>query len=146
MKNRARKLLVSSLSFFVMALLFVPSLASAQVVTQIIDATGDGDENPLCETGGIALDGLGNAYVFGLQSFNAFKITPDGMITEIVDTTSGGPVLPSAIAADALGTVYVVDWITCRTVKITLKERLLPLTLPTSVKMASNSTRKAVST
>ena len=34
--------------------------AAAQIITEIIDATGDGAGNPLDAAGGIAVDGSGN--------------------------------------------------------------------------------------
>ena len=54
--------------------------------TQIIDATGDGTGNTLSVPYGIAVDMTsGDVYVTGFLSDNAFKITPGGTITEIID-------------------------------------------------------------
>lgn len=39
---------------------------------------------------GIAVDSVGNFYVTGAESQNAFKITPDGVGTEIIDATGDG--------------------------------------------------------
>ena len=53
----------------------------------------------------IAFDGAGNVYVTGLISDNAFKITPDGLITEIIDATGDGIInldYPVGIAVTAL--------------------------------------------
>ena len=36
---------------------------------------------------GIVVDSAGNVYVTGNRSFNAFKITPAGVITQIIDFT-----------------------------------------------------------
>ena len=45
--------------------------------------TGNALDYPL----GITVDNTGNAYVTGDYSDNAFKITPSGVITEIIDST-----------------------------------------------------------
>ena len=62
--------------------------------------------------GGIAADRLNNVYVTGRDSENAFKITPDGIITEIIDSSGDGigNILdyPTAVAADGVGNVYVL--------------------------------------
>lgn len=50
--------------------------ASAQTITQIIDATGDGAGNTLDFARSIGVDGSGNVYVSGAGSNNAFKIAP----------------------------------------------------------------------
>ncbi len=49
---------------------------SAGIITEIIDATGDGAGNGLNGTGDIAVDAAGNVYLTGEFSNNAFKITP----------------------------------------------------------------------
>ena len=81
------------------------------VITEIIDATGDGGGNILTFPDAIAVDGVENVYVAGQISDNAFKITPGGVITEIIDTTGdgGGNTLdgPRGIAVDGAGNVYV---------------------------------------
>lgn len=92
--------------------LVLVSAVNAQGITQIIDATGDGVGNGLNESYGIAVDGLGNAYVAGLTSSNVFKVTPTGTITEIIDSTGDGAGNglggPTGVAADDTGNVYVV--------------------------------------
>ena len=56
------------------------------------------------------MDAAGNVYVAGFFTDNAFKITPNGAITQIIDDTGAGPgkVLDGAIAITvdfaALGT------------------------------------------
>ncbi|UCG17214.1 MAG: lamin tail domain-containing protein [Phycisphaerales bacterium] len=50
--------------------------AAAQVITEIIDATGDGAGNALDNPYGIAVDGAGNAYVARRDSDSALKIAP----------------------------------------------------------------------
>ena len=57
--------------------------AAAQTITEIIDATGDGEGNGLVGASDIAVDGVGNVYVAGDGTDNAFRITPAGVITEI---------------------------------------------------------------
>ena len=44
------------------------------MITEIIDATGDGGGNTLGAPVGIAVDGWDNAYVTGINSNNAFEI------------------------------------------------------------------------
>ncbi len=58
--------------------------AAAQfLITEIIDVTGDGAGNVLDNPASIAVDGVGNVYVAGDGTDNAFRITPAGVITEI---------------------------------------------------------------
>ncbi len=79
-------------------------------ITEIIDGTGDGGGNVLDGSWGVAVDDSGNVYVSGKKSNNAFKITPGGVITEIIDDTGGaGEPLdgPGPIAVDGSGNVYV---------------------------------------
>ncbi len=47
---------------------------SGDVITEIIDGSGDGAGNGLIFPHGIAVDAAGNAYVTGLGTDNAFKI------------------------------------------------------------------------
>jgi hypothetical protein len=84
-------------------------------ITQIIDETGDGAGNWLQSPFDIAVDGDGNVYV-PAHSKNVFKITPGGVITEIVDNILG---LGGALAVDGGGNVYVTDWFPHRALKIT---------------------------
>jgi len=75
-------------------------------ITEIIDFD-DGLQGPR----GIAVDVAGNVYVAGNASENAFKITPGGVITEIIDSTGDGAGntldLARGIAVDGVGNVYV---------------------------------------
>ncbi len=85
---------------------------------QIIDCTGDGTGNctsgeghPLILPYAVAADDMGNVYVVGRTSSNAFKITTDGAITQIIDGAGDGtrPLLmsPEGVAVDASGNAYV---------------------------------------
>ena len=75
-----------SLTFFVlMVLAGFPTAGVARTVTEIIFG-----RNILGQPRSIAVDDSGNAYVAGAYSHNAFKITPDGLITEIIDHTGDG--------------------------------------------------------
>ena len=74
-------------------------------ITEIIDGT-----NGLRGTHGITIDSIDNVYVTGWSSHNAFKITPDGEITEIINITGDGTnrlTYPPDIAVDSDGNVYV---------------------------------------
>ena len=72
-------------TFFVLLVLAgFPTAGVARTVTEIIFG-----RNTLGGPGGIAVDDSGNAYVTGIDSDNAFNITPDGVITEIIDSKIG---------------------------------------------------------
>ncbi len=62
--------------------------ADAQSITQILGSNGDGSHT-LDKPAFVAVDGLANAYVVGQPTSNAFKITPSGTITQIVDSIGG---------------------------------------------------------
>ena len=84
-------------------LLIGASSSSAQTITQFV--------RPLNGPERIAVDGSGNVYVTGAGSYNAFKITPAGVVTEIIDSTGDGenPLdLLYGIAVDGSGNIYVV--------------------------------------
>ena len=72
--------------FGFLAFALAPGKAGANTITEIIDSSGDGS-NSLDAPIGMAVDGSGNVYVSGIVSENAFKITPGGVITEIIDIT-----------------------------------------------------------
>jgi sugar lactone lactonase YvrE len=92
-----------------LALASVP--ASAQVVRQLIDATGDGAGHTLQGPRGIALDAQGNLFVVGMMSDNVFRIRPSGKVELVIDGSGDGKghklVRPNGIAVDAKGNVYV---------------------------------------
>jgi cysteine-rich repeat protein len=83
------------------------------VITQILDPNGDGVHHFDCYVTGfcdLAVDPSDNVYVTGTGSDNAFKIDPNGLITEIIDSTGDGTNwlgFPVAITTDLVGNVYV---------------------------------------
>ncbi|UCG16714.1 MAG: SBBP repeat-containing protein, partial [Phycisphaerales bacterium] len=93
------------------------------VITEIIDATGDGAGNALDNPYGIAVDSVGNAYVTGANTDNAFKITPTGAITEIIDATGDGAGhgldYAWGVAVDGASNAYVTGGNTHSAFKIT---------------------------
>ena len=103
--------------------LSIPASPVDAQITEIIDATGDGDGNALDGARYIALDGSGNVHVTGCLSDNAFKITPVGVITEIIDAAGDGAGnifdCPWGIAIDGLGNVFVVGDFSKNVFKIT---------------------------
>ena len=68
------------------------------------------------------MDGSGNVYVGGGNSQNAFKITPGGVITAIIDSTGdggGNPLRgPLGLAVDNAGNVYVAGSVSDNAFKI----------------------------
>ena len=106
-------------------------ITPAGVITEIIDRTGDGAGNclddgaePCLDTApAIAVDAAGNVYVAGRTSDNAFKITPGGVISEIIDATGDGVGhtlrFPAGIAVDNVGNVYVSGLASDNAFKIT---------------------------
>jgi len=97
------------------SMLFVLSTAwtvPAGAVEQILDATGGpGPSSGLDRPYALATDAAGNVYVAGSNSDNVFEVTPEGVITELIDATGAGLgqalQTPEAVAADAAGNVYV---------------------------------------
>ncbi len=54
-------------------------IATGGVITEVIDASGDGAGNGIRFPQGIAVDAARNAYLTGSFSGNAFKITAGGV-------------------------------------------------------------------
>lgn len=98
---------------------FYPFESIAQV-TEIIDYDGDG-VNLLLNPNGVAVDTFGNVFVTG--GLHAFKITPGGSITTIIDNTGdgGGNTLGEAyaVATDDTGNVFVTGISSNNAFKIT---------------------------
>jgi streptogramin lyase len=96
------------------------------VKTLIIDINGDPeDTNPhnwLKSPRDITVDNSGNVYVAGNLNSNAFKINPDGDITQIINATgdSENPLTWTyGIAVDGFGNVYVSGQYSDNVFKIT---------------------------
>lgn len=85
--------------------------SSGGALTDII--TGDGlGGHSLVDAYAVALDASGDAIVVGQHSDNAFRVTPAGVTTQIVDASGDGAgnalAGPVHAAADASGNFYVV--------------------------------------
>jgi len=65
------------------------SLASGQVITEILDSSGDG-VHEMHSPWDIVVDEAGNAYVSAVVSNNVFRIAPDGTVTQILDASGDG--------------------------------------------------------
>ncbi len=91
------------------------------LVVQIADAAGDGAGNTLDNSSVVAVDGSGNVYVAGTNSDNVLRVTPGGVITEIIDATGAGHTLGEAIraAVDGSGNVYVTGSTSDNVFKVT---------------------------
>src|SRR5262245_27952702 len=96
--------------------------AAQYVIREIINASGDGVQS-LDGALGIALDRIGNAYVAGVLSQNAFRVTPGGTIARIIDVNGDGLGHgidgPFSIATDPVGNAYVVGGFSGNAFKIT---------------------------
>jgi len=99
--------------YIVLLLLVAPALqAQSFQISVLINANGDGAGNTLNGAGGITVDESGIVFVAGALSNNAFRITPDGVITEIIDVNGDGTGnlfegANSAIGVSSTGIVYV---------------------------------------
>jgi cysteine-rich repeat protein len=76
----------------------------------MIDGTGDGTHE-FFGSSDIELDAAGNLYVAGRDSYNVFRVTPAGVVTQIIDPTANGSGFsffgPDHLAIGADGTLYV---------------------------------------
>jgi hypothetical protein len=89
------------------------------LITEIIRNSGDGTgdntgDNELLAPNSLAFDSFNNIFVSGANSNNVFKITPLGVITEIIDFTGDrlgiGLDRPEALAVDSDNNVYVAGF------------------------------------
>ena len=114
MKNNHNSLFLISLILLVsLGSVLVANAVGAFTSVEIIDSTGDGAGNGLDAPYGTTVDSSGNVYVPGSVSDNAFKITPDGIITEIIDSAGDGTNgldIPSSIAVDSSGRLCHRIW------------------------------------
>jgi len=78
-------------------------------ITAIIDASGDGAGHILDGPLGIAVDAVGNVYVTGSLSGNAFRVTPSGTIVPLLDGGAEDRPLPggAAVSVAPSGTLYL---------------------------------------
>jgi hypothetical protein len=91
------------------ALLVLARVSSASHITEMVDVTGDGAGNGLDEPNDVAVDSNGNVYVTGYRSDNVLKISPDGTVAEVLDSSSHGNTFnsPLSIAVDPSNNLYV---------------------------------------
>lgn len=76
----------------------------------MIDSTGDGAGNTLSSPEGLVVAPCGTIYVAGGGSNNVFRISPAGLVTQVLDGTGDGtnPMTgPTGLALDASGNVFV---------------------------------------
>lgn len=99
------------------------SVSTGQVVTEVLDVTGDGSGNSLVLPQGIAVDSAGNVYVVGLASRNVFRIATTGVVTQVIDESGDGNgnfmIEPQGIAIDGADNVYVTGTLSDNAFKIT---------------------------
>jgi sugar lactone lactonase YvrE len=80
------------------------------VPKQLIDTTGDGEANVLNVGRSIVADSSNNIFVTGVRSNNVLRVTPEGVVSEVIDSTgdTGGPLdSPFSLAVDSDDNVYV---------------------------------------
>ena len=112
-----------------------PGGTISKIIHFITAADGDGGEP--CGPWGIAVDGADNVYLtrgftdvgrgFG---HNALKITPEGAITQIIDSSGDGThalTNPSGVAVDTAGNVYVAGRNSNNVFKIAAEDAPPPL-------------------
>ncbi len=93
-------------------LLLAYGTASAVIVTEIIDSTGDGAGNTIIIAQDVITDSLRNAYVSGFFLDHVFEVQPDGTTTVILDGPTSGGLLdgPARFAIDGVDNLYVSGW------------------------------------
>lgn len=65
-------------------------VASAQTATVVINTNVGPSSFADPDHMSVAIDSIGNVYVAGYNSHNVFKVTPLGVVTEVVDSTGDG--------------------------------------------------------
>jgi hypothetical protein len=102
-----------------------PRPARPSTVSQVLDSTGDGEANGLDVGLAIVADSSDNIFVTGVRSNNVLKITPAGVVSEIIDrdgtgSNAGGLLIsPHSIAVDRFDNVYVAGLDSNNVLKIT---------------------------
>lgn len=100
-----------------LALFLVLAPGTLAQVTEILTPAGDGAGNLLEFPNASALDPAGNAYISGGGSHNVFRVSPAGVVEEILDPSGNGAgsvANPIAIELDGLGGAYVSSFLTDR--------------------------------
>ncbi len=95
------------------ALASAPATSSQDCISQVIATSGSGSGNSLLDPWSVAVDALGNTYVTGASTHNAFKIAVGGAVSQIIDASGDGLFglnTPVAILADAAQNVYVAGF------------------------------------
>jgi len=82
------------------------------LITDVLNASGDGMGHALNNPRSLDVDPDGTLYVAGRESSNVFRVTPEGAITQIIDDTGDGMGHPLSsagdVAVDPLGNVFVI--------------------------------------
>jgi hypothetical protein len=111
---------ISRLVAAVALLLFGALGARAETALEILGAPANA--NSLDASVEVAVDDTGNMYVARYQRDNAFKITPAGVVSQIIDASGSGAAplaRPRGIAVDGAGNVYVAGFGSHNVFKIT---------------------------
>jgi streptogramin lyase len=96
------------------------------VITEVVEGPEDEAVCTFCNLNGIAVDAEGNLFLAATASDAVFKVTPLGVITEIISADGAGPGKlldnPRSVAVDTNGNVYVAGEETDNVFKITPEE------------------------